>query len=109
MSPAEILKNALEDGVNVEANKEGNIKITGDREQVAKWLPTIRDNKEAILTVLYGNQEQQTPVPCESCDRFEAIEILGAIIPGCLYEITDSEWTEGWKRLPRDLKRCVIH
>jgi hypothetical protein len=49
-----------------------------------------------------------TPAPCRNCKRLEVINIMGLDIPGCLYD-APGEYSESWKRLPIDLKKCIIH
>jgi hypothetical protein len=30
-----------------------------------------------------------------------------ALVPGCLVQISEGEWREGWKRLPEDMIICT--
>jgi hypothetical protein len=45
---------------------------------------------------------------CQSCNRLDLVEIMGADVPGCLYD-AGGDYPDGWKRLPLDMKRCIIH
>lgn len=51
---------------------------------------------------------ESTPEPCKSCNRFEAVEIQGMAIPGCLYT-APGPYSDGWRRLPADLDKCLFH
>jgi hypothetical protein len=109
MTPLKIIQTALKDGVSISPDGTGNIKLSGNQAMVDKWLPTIKENKTAILAVLSSNKDDSTPEVCKGCHRFDAVVIKGVDVPGCLYQITDGEWSEGWKRLPLDIKWCIIH
>lgn len=49
MTPAEIIEQAAADGVRLSVSPEGNIKASGDRTAVHRWLPLIRQYKPALL------------------------------------------------------------
>lgn len=105
MSTTEMIQQALEDGVIIATDGTGNIKLIGDQTTVDRWLPTIRENKPAILAAL---TPRQTPTPCKGCTRLEAVEILGEFINGCLY-VAPGLYPDGWRRLPADLTKCLFH
>lgn len=76
MTPATILKEALADGVYLALSLNGAIKATGDQAAVHRWLPTIRENKPAIVAVL-TQAAQSAPSRwwrLEYCDR-EPVEV----------------------------------
>ena len=70
-------------------------------------------NVADVAVAREGTGENQpcsvVPNPCRGCRRLEIIEIMGKRVPGCLYQITEGEWGEGWKRLPEDLTTCIHH
>lgn len=105
MTVDEIINSALSDGITLSISKVGKLKIEGGEQPIKKWLPAIRENKTAILAALshQPGRTENTPPPCRDCKRLEIIKIMGEQDPGCLYSITDGEWTEGWKRLPENL------
>ncbi|NTV51275.1 MAG: hypothetical protein HGA69_00360 [Desulfobulbaceae bacterium] len=60
-----------------------------------------REGKVASVTAVTN-----TPTPCRDCTLFEFVEIMGADVPGCLYEALEP-YPEGWRRLPADLQSCI--
>jgi hypothetical protein len=52
MTPAAIIKEAMADGVNLVLSHGGTIRATGEQVAVNHWLPIIRDNKSAIVSIL---------------------------------------------------------
>jgi hypothetical protein len=52
MTPATIIQQAASDGVSLVLSVTGTIKVLGDETAVGRWLPTIRENKVAIITAL---------------------------------------------------------
>ena len=53
MTPAEIINEAMADGVYLALSLAGTIKATGEGAAVNRWLPLIREHKPGILAVLY--------------------------------------------------------
>ncbi|MFH0782521.1 MAG: hypothetical protein V2B20_11315 [Pseudomonadota bacterium] len=49
------------------------------------------------------------PDICRGCDRIEIVNIMGKPIPGCVYPITSGAWTEGWRKVRKDLNKCLWH
>ena len=107
MKTAELLEGAISDGVKFSVNGAGKIKLTGGQDTVNKWLPVIREHKAALLKIL-SPARHNDPAACEGCDRYELVEIMGAGVRGCLYT-APGKYSDGWKRLPNDLERCIIH
>ncbi len=106
MTPKEVLCTALSDGVSVAADGPVHLKITGDPQAIDKWLPAIREHKSALLAEL--SPRQTTPAPCKDCPRLETVDIQGVSIPGCLYQAFDSEYPDGWRRLPVGIDNCLF-
>lgn len=52
MTPTEIIREALADGVTVALSPAGTIKATGDGAAVDRWLPAIREHKPELLRLL---------------------------------------------------------
>ena len=52
MSPATLIREAQSDGVMLSLSLAGNIKASGDRAAVDRWLPMIRDRKAEIIDAL---------------------------------------------------------
>lgn len=111
MTSTEIIEQALFDGVIVSKNGEGQLKLEGDQAMVSKWIPAIRKNKNALLAALSvrQNKTEIIPPPCRGCGRLEIVEIMGTAVSGCLYQVADSEFAAGWKRLPVDIEKCIHH
>lgn len=121
MTSTEIIRQALLDGLTISKNGAGELKVEGDQAMVSKWLPEIRASKDALVLALSlmideaGSEMLTAWQPgkirtlelCSSCDRLETVMIMGEQVAGCLYRVSSSEFSEGWKRLPRDLKRCT--
>ena len=121
MTSTDIIRQALLDGVTISKNRAGELKLEGDQAMVSKWLPEIRASKDALILALslmvdeaggevlaaWQPGETRSPTTCSNCDRLELVEIMGADVPGCLYEVPGAEFSEGWKRLPADMKKCV--
>jgi len=110
MTSTEIIQRALADGVFIAVDGTESLKLIGDQAMVSKWLPEIRKNKDALLAVLSSRQDkiESAPAVCRNCPRLEAVEIQGERVLGCLYQAT-GEFSEGWRRLPADLRKCIFH
>lgn len=111
MKPDEILRMALSDGVKISNGALGKIKVEGDERAVKKWLPVITENKKELseLVLKGSNVVLTSPVPCRACKRLETIFFLGEPLHGCVRKLENGPWVEEWKRIPRDLKQCMIH
>lgn len=103
------MKCTLKHGLTLSLNGAGMLKIEGDQVVVEKWLPIIKEHKQALLTLLQPENglPSTIPLPCLDCSKLEVINILGVDVPGCLYKIAGNKWSEGWKRLPTNLERCI--
>ena len=66
MSPAEIIEQATVEGVILTLPPRGTNKATGEQSAIDKWLPTIRDNKAAIITVLKVGADSTANTPMTS-------------------------------------------
>jgi hypothetical protein len=65
---ADILREISASGVELAIGETGNLKVTGDRIEVERWLPKIRAHKPELLALLSGAD----PMPLSPADR-EAI------------------------------------
>ncbi len=63
MTPAAIIERAAADGVRLALSPVGTIKASGDLAAVNRWLPTLREQKPAIVAALReaGNDPKPTP------------------------------------------------
>lgn len=52
MTLAQIIEEAMADGVNIAVSTSGTIKATGDQAAVSRWLPIIRERKSDIIAML---------------------------------------------------------
>ena len=52
MTPATIIERAADDGVIITLTPAGTVKTTGSRDAVARWVPTLRANRGAIVAAL---------------------------------------------------------
>lgn len=52
MKPSELLERALIDGLFLSLSSDEKIKITGDQNVIAEWLPLIREHKNEIVGLL---------------------------------------------------------
>ena len=52
MSAAEIIESAFLEGMSLAITPEGQLHYSGQEKVVARWLPTIRENKTGILAEL---------------------------------------------------------
>ncbi len=62
MTPAAIIKHALEDGVTLALTQSGMIKAKGDKSTIIRWLPLIKENKPKIIQVLWEAANNVVPV-----------------------------------------------
>ena len=108
MNVSEIMDHALADGVLISLNGAENIKVTGDEIMVNKWLPAITENKNALLSTL-AEKKQNSPKPCQNCNRLDVLLIGGKPIAGCVRQLDEGPWQEEWHRLPADLQKCIFH
>ncbi|RFC31634.1 MAG: hypothetical protein DID92_2727745642 [Candidatus Nitrotoga sp. SPKER] len=53
MTPAEIIQSCDFDGVKLALTPEGKLHYSGNAEMIAQWLPTLRENRRAILAELH--------------------------------------------------------
>jgi hypothetical protein len=59
MNTAEIIEQAIAEGVTLALPPAGKIKAIGDQSAVDRWLPTIRDNKPSILCELQREHRRE--------------------------------------------------
>lgn len=52
MTPATIIERAAAGGVIVTLTPAGTVKTTGTKDAVARWIPTLRSNRDAIVAAL---------------------------------------------------------
>jgi hypothetical protein len=52
MTPAQVMERTIADGVYVCLSDTGKIKASGDQAAVERWLPLMREHKQAIITHL---------------------------------------------------------
>ncbi|MBK7953394.1 MAG: hypothetical protein IPK02_05150 [Candidatus Accumulibacter sp.] len=52
MTAAAVLRDSAVDGVTLSLSVTGTIKATGEKSAVARWLPTIREHKGGLGTLL---------------------------------------------------------
>lgn len=111
MKPDKILSQARRDGVIISTDGVGKIKLAGNQAAVETWLPVVVENKQALLKLIKEDREKLSIVPalCRNCKQFGTIIFLGERISGCVRQLEDGPWLEEWKRLPADLKRCIVH
>jgi hypothetical protein len=60
MNPAMILNQSAADGVILSLSASGTLKANGDKKQVDKWLPVIRDHKPALVALLSNPPSKRT-------------------------------------------------
>jgi len=53
MNIASLLESANFDGIHLDLTPEGKLHYSGDPALIAKWLPTLRENKVAIVAELH--------------------------------------------------------
>src|SRR5665647_695317 len=86
MSPAEIIEQATAEGVILALSPRGTIKATGEQLAIDKWLPAIRDNKAAIITVLKVGADSTANTPMTPADnRIEKVIGMQQADPGLQY------------------------
>lgn len=105
MIQTEIIQQALADGVLISVDGLENLELTGDEAAIDKWLPVIRENKVALLKEL-SPVKDASPSVCQNCPRLESVEIMGRMVAGCLYQAPEP-YTDGWRRLPADMTKCL--
>jgi hypothetical protein len=49
---AALIEHARADGVSLGLDTAGKLKVRGDREAVARWLPQVRDHKPELVELL---------------------------------------------------------
>lgn len=58
MNAAELINAADFDGVRLALTDKGELRYSGNPEIVKEWLPTIKENKAAIVTALHQKRRQ---------------------------------------------------
>jgi hypothetical protein len=84
MTPAAILLQARDDGLDLTATAAGTIKVRGPREAVAAWTPVIVENKAALLAELSSAPSPPTTPahPWTSCSPRWRARMSGGGIGG---------------------------
>lgn len=108
MIPTEIIQSAIRDGISISTEGAEEIELIGEESTIDKWLPVIRENKAMVLKALLHNSSKIAPAPCRGCSRLEILEFQGEDIYGCLYSIPGASFSEGWKRLAVNIRKCVL-
>lgn len=81
MKPAEIVRRAKSDGVNLALSETGNIRVTGDDSAISKWTATIKASKPEIVAYL-ANEEAKVRRWLDRIGEDDPVtinEIIGAI------------------------------
>lgn len=73
MNTAELIEQAIAEGVILALSPTGTIKATGDQSAVDKWLPTIRNNKTGILCELQRERRRTKVLAMMEGKRFALI------------------------------------
>ena len=68
MTPSAIIERAADDGVIITLTPAGTVKTTGDSAAVNRWLPTLREHKEAIVAAL--TKASNDPPAASPADTF---------------------------------------
>lgn len=58
MTPAEMIEQAILEGVVLAVTPVGTVSAKGDRQAIDRWAPVLRDNKAAILAELKLEQRR---------------------------------------------------
>lgn len=92
MTPATIIQQAAEDGVNLALSPAGTIKAVGGQAAVNRWLPLIREHKPGIVAALQEAANDDTfSDPAMEARRQRVLAML-AERPGIRYAVvTDTE------------------
>lgn len=106
MNQAEILKKGAADGIIFSLNDQGDLKIAGGSAAIERWTDVIRENKTIIIESLRTMTMGRVAGCCVGCERLEVVEIMGELIPGCLYQ-AQGNFPEGWRRIPAGTARCI--
>jgi hypothetical protein len=61
MSPTEVITRAAGDGVLIALSSSGGISAKGVQSAIDRWLPEIRHNKAAIITLLQPGEDGWSP------------------------------------------------
>jgi hypothetical protein len=61
MTPAAIIRLALEDGLTLAVTQSGGIKARGKRASISRWLPVIRERKPDIIVALQAANDAERP------------------------------------------------
>lgn len=62
MNAAELIESAAFDGVALDLTDDGRLHYSGDPAFIAEWLPTLRENKPAILDELHREARRQKAI-----------------------------------------------
>lgn len=66
MTPAQIIKTALGDGVRITIGYTGKIKLAGEEQAVASYLPVVKDFRDELIlhlgSTLLGGESKPTIV-----------------------------------------------
>lgn len=58
MTPDEIIKSAAFDGLTIALSDQDMMRCAGDQDAVKRWLPTLRENKAAIVFELHRERRR---------------------------------------------------
>jgi hypothetical protein len=61
MSPTEVIAQAAGDGVLIAFSPTGSISAKGSQSAIDRWLPAIRENKDAIIGLLRPDKDGWSP------------------------------------------------
>jgi len=99
MTPDEIVRAAMEDGVLVTLSPIGTIKAIGEQSAVNRWLSILQENKVDIVLHLSDTNDTMTPLPAWCRPDCSSLEVISGVGPGCVREMENGPWLEEWRRL----------
>jgi hypothetical protein len=110
MKPVIILDSIRDAGLTLSLLPGGQLKVFPADKITDGLRQVIRDHKEELIKVLSGDlitSNKESRAPCRDCKRLEVVNIMGVDVPGCLYD-APGEYSDGWKRLPIALHKCIF-
>jgi hypothetical protein len=113
MKPTELIERAFSDGVQVSLNGADKIKLTGNKTAIKEWLPEIKEHKEELIRLLFGEPVRKwtvgNPFIC-ACGFPTGWMLNGKVLcPSCFHHQQNGPGPDpaGDRQAPGDFPRQV--
>ena len=107
MTAADLLREVHREGIQLEATDNGNIRIRGDGNAIAKWTSAIKQHKPELLDALsaWATLESAIHACCDARD--DSDEHRAALLADCRQELpSDWDWFVAYFRAESGRANC---